>query len=195
MAQSRFIQSVLDAAREDAGASGVKSLNWFRGKIEEFGKPGPLDLIRDGRRTKSVNFGTLNMFIYDPKHKNKLPFYDTFPLVLPIGGAAGGFLGLNFHYLPIPARIRLLDRIVMPESRAVNVQVQRGEVQGIITDYSELRKIRMAKAIVKHYLTGHVKSDFRAIGIDELVVAALLPVQRFRKASAEAAYIETAKRY
>ena len=146
-------------------------------------------------RTKSENFGTLNMFIYDPKHKNKLPFYDTFPLVLPIGGAAGGFLGLNFHYLPIPARIRLLDRIVEPESRAVNVIVQRGEVQGIITDYSELRKIPMAKAIVKHYLTGHVKSDFRAIGMDELVVAALLPVQRFRKASAEAAYIETAKRY
>ena len=29
----------------------------------------------------------------------------------------------------------------------------------------------MAKAIVKHYLTGHVKSDFRAIGMDELVVA------------------------
>ena len=98
MAQSRFIQSVLDAAREDAGASGAKSLSWFRRKIEEFGKPGPLDLIRDGRRTKSENFGTLNMFIYDPKHKNKLPFYDTFPLVLPIGGAAGGFLGLNFHF-------------------------------------------------------------------------------------------------
>ena len=195
MAQSRFIQSVLDAAREDAGASGVKSLNWFRGKIEEFGKPGPLDLIRDGRRTKSVNFGTLNMFIYDPKHKNKLPFYDTFPLVLPIGGAAGGFLGLNFHYLPIPARIRLLDRLVLPETRGINIQVQKGEVQGIITDYSQLRKIPMAKAIVKHYLTGHVKSNFRAIGTDELVVAALLPVQRFQKASAEAAYIETAKRY
>lgn len=89
----------------------------------------------------------------------------------------------------------MLDRIVEPESRAVNAIVQRGEVEGIITDYSELRKIRMAKAIVKHYLTGHVKSDFRAIGMDELVVAALLPVQRFRKASAEAAYIETAKRY
>ena len=51
MAQSRFIQSVLDAARQDAGASGVKSISWFRAKIGEFGKPGPQDLIRDGRRT------------------------------------------------------------------------------------------------------------------------------------------------
>ena len=72
--------------------------------------------------------------------------------------------------------------------------VQRGEVQGIITDYSELRKIPMAKAIVKHYLTGHVKSDFRAIGMDELVVAALAASSEIPKA-AEAAYIETAKRY
>ena len=33
------------------------------------------------------------MFVYSPKHRNTLPYYDTFPLVLPIGGAAGGFLG------------------------------------------------------------------------------------------------------
>ena len=57
MAQSRFIQSVLDAARQEAGASGVKSINWFKGKINDFGKPGPQELIRDGRRTKGVNLG------------------------------------------------------------------------------------------------------------------------------------------
>lgn len=195
MAQSRFIQSVLDAAREEAGDSGVKSINWFRGKIEAFGKPGPQQLLRDGRRTKGVNFGTLNMFVYSPKHKNTLPYYDTFPLVLPIGGAAGGFLGLNFHYLPIPMRIKLLDKIVMPESRGVNVLTQTGEVRGIVADYSQLKRIPMAKAIVKHYLTGYVKSDFRAITTEELVVAALLPVQRFQKGSAQEAYIDTAKRY
>ena len=107
MAQSNYIQSVLDAAREDGGADGSKSINWFREKIKEFGKPGALDLIRDGRRTNGVNFGTLNMFFYSPKHKNTLPYYDTFPLVLPIGQAAGGFMGLNIHYLPIQMRIRL----------------------------------------------------------------------------------------
>ena len=40
------------------------------------------------------------MFVYDPKTKAKLPFYDTFPLVLPIDTFRGGFIGLNFHYLP-----------------------------------------------------------------------------------------------
>ena len=195
MAQSRFIQSVLAAAREEAGSSGVKSTSWLQSKIEDFGKPGPQQLLRDGRRTKGVNFGTLNMFIYSPKHRNKLPYYDTFPLVLPISGAAGGFLGLNFHYLPIAMRIKLLDSIVIPESRGVNVITQTGEVRGIVTNYSQLKRIPMAKAIVKHYLTGYVKSDFRAITTEELVVAALLPVQRFQKGSAQEAYIDTAKRY
>ena len=194
MAQSKFIQSVLDAARAESGASGVKSVNWFREKIQEFGKPGPQQLLRDGRRTKGVNFGTLNMFIYSPKHKDTLPYYDTFPLVLPIGPAAGGFMGLNFHYLPIQMRIRLLDKIV-DGGGSLNVAAQSGKSPRLITDYSQLKRIPMAKAIVKHYLTGYVKSDFRAITSEELIVAALLPVQRFQKGSAQAAYLDTAKRY
>tara|TARA_R110001583_G_scaffold90395_1_gene232246 strand:+ start:799 stop:1383 length:585 start_codon:yes stop_codon:yes gene_type:complete len=194
MAQSKFIQSVLDAARAESGASGVKSINWFREKIQEFGKPGPQQLLRDGRRTKGVNFGTLNMFIYSPKHKDTLPYYDTFPLVLPIGPAAGGFMGLNFHYLPIQMRIRLLDKIV-DGGGSLNVAAQSGKRPRLITDYSQLKRIPMAKAIVKHYLTGYVKSDFRAITSEELIVAALLPVQRFQKGSAQAAYLDTAKRY
>jgi len=194
MAQSKFIQSVLDSARAESGASGVKSVNWFREKIQEFGKPGPQQLLRDGRRTKGVNFGTLNMFIYSPKHKKTLPYYDTFPLVLPIGPAAGGFMGLNFHYLPIQMRIRLLDKIV-DGGGSLNVAAQSGKRPILITDYSQLKRIPMAKAIVKHYLTGYVKSDFRAITSEELIVAALLPVQRFQKGSAQAAYLDTAKRY
>jgi hypothetical protein len=190
MAQSKFIQSVLDSARAESGASGVKSVNWFREKIQEFGKPGPQQLLRDGRRTKGVNFGTLNMFIYSPKHKDTLPYYDTFPLVLPIGPAAGGFMGLNFHYLPIQMRIRLLDKIV-DGGGSLNVAAQSGKRPILITDYSQLKRI----PIVKHYLTGYVKSDFRAITSEELIVAALLPVQRFQKGSAQAAYLDTAKRY
>ena len=194
MAQSKFIQSVLDSAKAKSGDSGVKSVNWFREKIQEFGKPGPQQLLRDGRRTKGVNFGTLNMFIYSPKHKKTLPYYDTFPLVLPIGPAAGGFMGLNFHYLPIQMRIRLLDKIV-DGGGSLNVAAQSGKRPILITDYSQLKRIPMAKAIVKHYLTGYVKSDFRAITSEELIVAALLPVQRFQKGSAQAAYLDTAKRY
>ena len=42
--------------------------------------------------------GKLNMFIYRPKLFKKFPYYDIFPLVLPLEFYTDGFLGINFHY-------------------------------------------------------------------------------------------------
>jgi hypothetical protein len=39
--------------------------------------------------------GSMQMFFYDPKTKETLPYYDTFPLVVVVGPAEGGFYGLN----------------------------------------------------------------------------------------------------
>ena len=96
MAQSKFIQSVVQAAQ-----GRPRSTDWYKDKIREFGKPGALDLIRDGKRKKSPFYGRLNMFFYDPKFKKTLPYYDTFPLVLPLEPYSDGFLGINLHYLPM----------------------------------------------------------------------------------------------
>ena len=57
MAQSKFIQSVVKAAK-----GRPRSTQWFRDKIAEFGKPGAMDLIRDGKRDNAPFFGRLNMF-------------------------------------------------------------------------------------------------------------------------------------
>ena len=107
MAVSKYIQQVQKAA---GGAP--RSTAWYRDKIKELGTPSSLDLIRDGKKASRPFFGRLNMFIYDPKLKAKLPYYDSFPLVLPIEQYKDGFLGLNLHYLPIGLRVRLLDRLV-----------------------------------------------------------------------------------
>ena len=71
MAEDNFIQSVQDSAGD-----APQSIGWYRNKIREFGKPKPLDLIRDGRRTAKVSAFNLNMFVYDPKYKKTLPYYD-----------------------------------------------------------------------------------------------------------------------
>ena len=92
MAQSKYVQSVVKAAR-----GRPRSTAWFRDKIADFGKPGVMDLIRDGKRKSVPFYGRLNMFTYNPKHKKTLPYYDTFPLVLPIEKYPDGFLGINFH--------------------------------------------------------------------------------------------------
>tara|TARA_B100000427_G_C15437018_1_gene563448 strand:- start:549 stop:1106 length:558 start_codon:yes stop_codon:yes gene_type:complete len=173
MARSKYIQSVLDAA-----GGRPKSTQWFRDKIKEFGEPSSSDLIRDGKRTISPTFGLLNMFIYDPKLKDKLPYYDTFPLVLPVEEYGNGFLGINLHYLSMPMRMRLLDRLVdfsnnnkFDDSTSLNV------------NYRKLKNINLIKPCLKRYLASNVKTQFRKVEADEFVVATLLPVQRFKKQS------------
>ena len=170
---SKYIQSVVDAAK-----GRPKSTDWYRNKIAEFGKPKSLDLIRDGKQAARPFFGRLNMFFYDPKLKKKLPYYDRFPLVLPLEKYNDGFLGINLHYLPIPLRIKLLDKLVdfsnntkFDESTRLNVS------------YQNLKRVRLIKPTIKRYLAGKVKSRFRRVDADEFTVATLLPVQRFSKAS------------
>ena len=178
MAQSKFIQSVVKAAK-----GRPRSTEWYREKIKEFGKPGAMDLIRDGKRDNQPFYGRLNMFFYDPKFKKTLPYYDTFPLVLPLEKYPDGFLGINLHYLPMSLRIRLLDRLVDYSNNT-----KFDESTRLAVDYSKLKNIGLIKPTLKRYLAGRVKTQFRRIDADEFTVAALLPVARFKKASAAEVY-------
>ena len=180
---SKYIQSVVKAAQ-----GRPKSTDWYRDKIREFGTPKALDLIRDGKQVTNPFFGRLNMFFYDPKLKKTLPYYDRFPLVLPLEKYNDGFLGINFHYLPIPLRVRLLDNMVdfsnntkFDESTKLNVS------------YNAIKRIRLVKPTLKRYLAGKVKSRFRRIDADEFIVATLLPVARFSKATAAQVHRDSRK--
>ena len=180
---SEYVQNVVAAAK-----GRPKSTAWYRNKIREFGTPKALDLIRDGKQSARPFFGRLNMFFYDPKLKQKLPYYDRFPLVLPLENYSDGFLGLNFHYLPIPLRMRLLDRVVdfsnntkFDESTTLNVS------------YNQLKNIRLIRPTIKRYLAGKVKSRFRRVDADEFTIATLLPVARFSKASAAEVHRDSRK--
>jgi hypothetical protein len=173
MARSKYIQSVLAAAK-----GRPKSTQWFRDKIKEFGKPTSADLIKDGKRTTTPTFGLLNMFVYDPKGKKELPYYDTFPLVLPIEEYNNGFLGINLHYLSMPMRIKLLDRLV---DYSNNDKFDKSTK--LNANYSNLKKIDLIKPCLKRYLASNVRTNFRKVEADEFMVATLLPVQRFKKQS------------
>jgi hypothetical protein len=173
MARSKYIESVLKAA-----GGRPKSTQWFRDKIKEFGTPTSADLIKDGKRTTTPTFGLLNMFVYDPKGKKELPYYDTFPLVLPIEEYNNGFLGINLHYLSMPMRIKLLDRLV---DYSNNDKFDKSTK--LNANYSNLKKIDLIKPCLKRYLASNVRTNFRKVEADEFMVATLLPVQRFKKQS------------
>tara|TARA_Y100000589_G_C26848957_1_gene505127 strand:- start:12 stop:521 length:510 start_codon:yes stop_codon:yes gene_type:complete len=155
--------------------SGKEPYQWYRNRIKELGTPSQAQLIRDGKITGRVNFGALNMFIYDPKLKNKLPYYDTFPLVLPIENYRDGFLGINFHYLPYALRARLLSRL---DPNA---------------NYSALKNVRLVKPTLKRYLNSNVRSRFRKLEEEDFMTAIMLPVQRFKKSSVNKVWSDSRK--
>ena len=175
MAVSKYIQAVQKATK-----GRPKSTDWYRDKIKEFGTPKTLDLIRDGKQRTRPFYGRLNMFIYAPKFAKKLPYYDTFPLVLPLEKYSDGFLGINLHYLPIPLRLGLLDNLVDFSS---DTNFDDNTILNV--SYNAVKRIRAVKPTLHKYLAGYVKSRFRRIDADEFTIATLLPVQRFKKESAD----------
>jgi len=153
---------------KDLQGNKQKGASWYRNAVSLItDRSSPSELFAGGKLLGRPSAGRMSMFFYDPKFKQRLPYYDTFPLVMPIGGIGGGFLGINFHYLPIPLRMRLLDKVVnFPND----------------VNYQGLKRISLLKPTIKKYLNGFVKSEFRIIQPDEFVVAALLPVQNFKNA-------------
>ena len=136
--------------------------------------------------------GKMYMFLYDPKYKETLPYYDRFPLVLPFRKVQGGFFGLNLHYLPYQLRIKLLDRLMIYASNKKMDETTRLKYSWAMID--GVSKFKAAEPCVKHYLSEHLRSQFRLITADQWATAALLPVERFVGSSKQAIWAESSKR-
>ena len=161
--------SVFDTIRQAAGDRDL-SINWYKKKVADLSnRISAARLMRDGTLKRTPSFNKLHFFRYDPKLKQFLKYYDIFPLVMPIQAAKGGFLGINFHYLPIPLRMRLLDTL------------DKRNFQG---DYSKLKNIREVKPTIKHYLRQQFRSGFLELEEDDYAPSIFMPVAQFRKASA-----------
>ena len=90
----------------------LKSATWYRNAVSLIAdRTSPSELFSSGKLLGRPSAGRMSMFFYDPKTKARLPYYDTFPLVLPLEPMRGGFIGLNFHYLPYGARFAFLQQL------------------------------------------------------------------------------------
>jgi len=133
------------------------------------------------RYENRFRLGHMYMFLYDPKHKETLPYYDRFPLIFPINKAKGGFLGINFHYLPLQLRAKLMDSLY-----EVTTNDRFDETTKIRASYNILNsasKYKEFRPTVKHYLANHVKSKLIYINPSEWDISLFLPTERFEKAS------------
>jgi len=154
----------------------LKSARWYRNAASLIAdKATQTKLMREGKLNGRPSAGRMNMFVYDAKTKAKLPYWDAFPLVLPVDTFKGGFVGLNFHYLPYGVRFKLLEQL---QSYASNGKFDSSTKLQV--GYSNLKGQSIIKPAVKKYLWRQVRSNFRRIDVDEMAIACYLPVADFQ---------------
>ena len=64
-----------------------ESVAWFQNKIRDMKSPNRRKLMNEDpielRNRQAL--GSMYMYFYDPKHKETLPYYDSFPLTIIVG--------------------------------------------------------------------------------------------------------------
>ena len=165
-----------------------ESRDWFRRKAQQLRRVNRRELMQEDEITLKSNqvLGSMQMFYYQPKHREKLPYYDSFPLVIVIGPAEGGFLGLNLHYLPPLLRAKFLDALLDITNNKLYDESTKFDLT-----YSMLKKaakFKYFKPCIKHYLTKHVRSRFATVPAPEWEIATFLPTADWQKGSASAVY-------
>jgi len=173
-----------EAERNNINSVSRDSIEWFRKTASKLRNVTMRGILEDNDTVTKVGMGNMYMFMYDPKTRDKLPYYDAFPLVIPIKKAPGGFHGLNLHYLPLPLRAAFLDELL-------NRTSGRDDNRRFRLTYEMLKntaKMSEFKPCFKHYLSKQINSRIAKISPTHWTSVAFLPTERFEKASKNAVW-------
>lgn len=156
--------------RDTIRRNAQRSVTWMANKIKK------ANSSKDLTRTVP-KIGGMYLYVYDAKTKDKLPFWDASPLVIPVKFERGGFAGLNFHYIPIQERLVLFDILSGLRSNKSKryIRISYGKLLSLSNTYW--------KYAYKRYLYTHLRSKLLVIERDEWKDALTLPVANFQKAT------------
>jgi hypothetical protein len=180
-------------AKEGLSAGTNSARTWLRAKVKEL-NPTSRALMADRDRLKgNSTIGKMYFYFYDPKTKDTLPYYDRFPLVIPIESYKDGFLGLNLHYIHPKQRLILLDKL---SETATNKNFDSKTKLRVSYSYlASASKAFEATPCIKRYLYSHIQSRFLEITADEWDIAAMLPVETFVGATTSKVYADSRKKF
>lgn len=190
MASNIFNRLELQAFRAGITPRTKESREWFRKKASNLRSINREALMNEEpiKRGNKQIVGSMQMFFYDPKFKEELPYYDAFPLVIVVGPAEGGFYGLNLHYLPPILRAKFLDAL-MGIADSKNTDDAKFSLSYRLLQRSS--KLKYFKPCFKHYLNKHVKSKFAEVPAPEWEIATFLPTADFRKRNRNKVYYDS----
>lgn len=161
-------------------SSAKRSQEWFRKKVYELkDQTSARTLLQNpARRQDYMIPGQMYMYMYNPIGAETLPYYDTFPLVIPFSRDAETFTGLNFHYLPYKMRAMLLANLLEfatdPKLNAKSRLVFQWQY------VSGVSKFIGVSSAVKKYRFDCMQSHFTLVPADQWFNAIMLPVEQFR---------------
>jgi hypothetical protein len=190
--------NLLSEFTKEKSAAEIRSLSrqsytWLKSKIADLKKTNikandiSRTLVNDKSRyvnkeDNRFNLGGLYFFYYNPLTKRELPYYDIFPLVIPIETYSDGFLGLNLHYLPLNYRVLFLNKLKRFAVLDKNNEIKRLQISYEILNAS--KKYKEFKPCIKRYHKTNIRSKIITVQPGEWDVAMALPVQQFVKESA-----------
>tara|TARA_B100000780_G_C21071085_1_gene431007 strand:- start:169 stop:747 length:579 start_codon:yes stop_codon:yes gene_type:complete len=189
---------LLDRIKESLAKEGIEprtatARDWLKAKIQNLSVDANT-LMQDKDSLKdSTIIGKMYFYYYDPKTKEKLQYYDRFPLVIPVEEYKDGFLGLNLHYIHPKNRVILLDKL--SETLSNNMYDEKTKFRVSYNFLKSASKAFEATPCIKRYLFNHVKSRFLQINADEWDIAALLPVEDFKGASTSQVYNDSRNKF
>lgn len=164
------------------------------------------------RGRNGVRVGRPCMFYYEAKHKGKLPYWDSFPVIIPISVGSDSFIGLNFHYLRPELRSYVLDILY---STMLRGQKYRGDIyekvrlgklpesaiqsmtEGTYFDItyskimSKLSSSRYFKPMIHKYLISQVRSRVIEITPRGWTMCLFLPTAKFEKSSIRNVWLDS----
>ncbi len=169
-----------------------KARTWYMNELKTI-RLNRQALLRDSETIKKSRPlpGRMFMFFYDAKHKDTLPYFDRFPLILMVESAKPkkGFYGLNFHYLDYRKRALLLSKLLQYSNNK-----RYDESTRLRLSYKLLKgasKLAAFKPCFKHYLPGQIQSQVKMIPADYWETALFFPSEQFRGASKSAVFSDS----
>lgn len=179
-----FADAVEIANNKNISKKTVVSLNWFRqytsrhlSHINNFNSLRSSDELVASRR---LELGKIYTFMYNPKYKDSLPYYDVTPLIIPFKDEGKTFMGFNLHYLPYKHRAVIMDMLYKISN---STYTEQGKLNASYSLIQSMGKSELFKPCTKRYLKNRVGSSFLEFPEEYWEIGIFLPLATFRKGS------------
>lgn len=166
---------------------------WFKERVKELygNSPMPFNRLSQGLETNTSGnrVGKMYTFRYLPIGRKKLPYYDTFPLIMVLDFKKDSILGINLHYLPHKQRAILFGRLLDIRTNSKFDETTRIKMTyDILKGYS---RFRFFKPCIKRYKMNRIRTKFLFIQPKDWYTALFLPTESFKKASRRRVWTES----